>query len=83
MEFMCQKDTEELNNASEEQICFCCDHIGDFAVGNAQGIFQRVNRALHTGPAAVDLEKSGIISGDTRIQAQIFVERHINAAAIF
>lgn len=83
MKFMCQKNTEELNNTGEEQICFCCDHVGGSAIGNAQGIFQRVNRALHAGPAVIDLGKSGIVSGDTRIQAQIFVERHINAAAIF
>ena len=39
VEFVCQQDTEQLNNAGEEQIGFGGQYVGGFAVGNAQSIF--------------------------------------------
>ena len=69
MKFVRQKNTEELNNSGKEEVGFSGKHVGGFAIGNAQGIFQRVNRALHTSSAVIDLRKSRIISGDARIQA--------------
>lgn len=72
-----------MNDTGEEEIGFGGQYVGGFTVGNAESVFQRVNRALHTGAAVVNLSESGIIARNARIEAQILVERNINAAAVF
>ena len=83
MEFIRQQDTEQLNDTGKEKIGFGGQHVGSFSVGNAQSILQGVNGAFHTGAAVVNQRKRGIIPGAARVEAQIFVERDINAASIF
>ena len=83
VEFVRQQDTEQLNDAGEEEICFGSQYVGCFAVGNAQSIFQGVNGAFHAGATVVNQGKRGIISGNARIKPEIFVERHVNTAPVF
>ena len=83
MKLVSQQDAEELDNTCKKQIGFRSQNIGSFTVRNTQGIFQRVNRALYTGAVVIDLSKSGIVSRDSGIQAQVSMERDINTAAIF
>ena len=69
MELMSQEDTKELDDTGKEQISLSRQDVGGFSVGNAQGIFQRADRTLHTGTAVVYASKSWIVAGDARIQA--------------
>lgn len=39
VEFVCQQDTEQLNDTSEEKIGLGGQYVGGFAIGNAQNIF--------------------------------------------
>ena len=51
VEFVRQQDTEQLNDAGEEEICFGSQYVGCFAVGNARikpEIF--VERHVNTAP---------------------------------
>ena len=72
-----------MDNTSKEQIGLRGKHIRGFAVGNAESVFQRMDGTFDTGSATVYLSKSRIVTRYTRIQAQIFVERNINAAPVF
>lgn len=40
VEFVCQQDAEQLNDAGEEKISLGGQYVGGFAVENAQNIFQ-------------------------------------------
>lgn len=83
MEFVHQQNAEELNNASKEKIGFGGQDIGGFAVGNSQSVFQRTDRTFYAGSTAVYLSKVWIVTGYARIQAQIFIEGHIDTATTF
>lgn len=67
MEFISQHDTDELDDASEEEVSFGCKDIGSFSVGDPQSVFQRTNGSFHAGTAGIDLSKGRIVAGDARI----------------
>ena len=68
MEFVCQQDTKELNDTSEEQIGLGGEDVGGLTTGNPQRIFQGIDGAFHGGAAVVDSEELIGISGKTGVQ---------------